>query len=113
MSAVDLNAALALVERHGIAPLARVTATRPKSIAGWSAWQAQVREVEALAAAKLAEHGATVTNDYRGATIRFAGYRASSTMGVSAALQNWRKRVALELARREREAPQQAQDEQA
>jgi len=101
VSAVDLRAALALVETLGIAPIARLESTRPKSIREWGAWHTRLREVEELAAAKLAEHGAHVSwGD--GAHFRFAGYRASSTMGLRQALLNWRKRAELELARRER-----------
>lgn len=100
MSAVHLKEALALVERLGIAAIARVESTRPKSIREWGAWHTRLREVEELAAAKLAEHGARVTwGD--GAHFQFAGYRASSTMGLRQALLNWRKRAELELTRRE------------
>lgn len=102
MSAVDLQEALRLVEAHGIAPLTRATASRPTRLADWPKWQAQLRRVEQLATAKLAEHGAIVTPDNRGGmAIRFAGYRATSTSGLRQALVNWRKRAELELARRE------------
>jgi hypothetical protein len=101
VASVDLKEALRLVEQLGIAPIARLESTRPKAIREWAAWHRRLREVQQLAAAKLEEHGAHVAwGD--GAHFRFAGYRASSTMGLRAALLNWRKRVELELARRER-----------
>lgn len=49
------------------------------------------RHAEAVEAAirQLTEAGASIRHDYAGASIRFAGIRSTSTMGVAAALRNW------------------------
>lgn len=90
MTAPTLKEALAHVERLGLAPLARIDNTQPKSTAGWSEWHRRRREVEAEAAAKLTVHGAAVSLDTSPVRIRFAGVSASSTMGLGQALRNWK-----------------------
>lgn len=92
MTAPELKQALRLVVRLGLAPLARVGNTRPKDIsaAGYQRWFTRRREVEGEVATKLRAEGATITEHGCGATLRFAGITASSTMGIGQALNNWK-----------------------
>lgn len=105
MSAPDLKDAVHLVETLGLAPLARSYAAMPKTYYGsssaYSKWQLRHREIEDQVKSRLEEHGARVKLGGGQVAIAFAGYRATSTMGMKPALQNWRARVERELVRRD------------
>lgn len=94
MSLADLKQALRAVEALGLAPLARVYNTRPKSYYGsqqaYAKWTVRLRETEALAITQLSARGASVSEAMGATRFRMAGVSASSTMGLEAALRNWK-----------------------
>jgi len=108
MSAPDLKQALRAVEALGLAPLARVYNTQPKSYFGsaqaYTKWTVRLREAEALAVMQLSARGASIVEVSGATRVRLAGVAASSTAGLQAALRNWKagaeKRLKGEGARR-------------
>lgn len=56
---------------------------------GWQAYHAAREAAREGATRQLLSVGARVREDFRGATISFAGVRAQSTCGISGAMANW------------------------
>lgn len=92
MTAPALKEALRLVETLGLAPMARIEATRPKNwmSEGWRQWNLRHHEAGQQVAARLREAGCYVDPRSDGARVRFAGVTGSSTMGLHQALRNWK-----------------------
>lgn len=92
---VGLPEAIAEVERA----LAAMKAELGEPGDDWAAYRARRHAAIDRMVPRLARAaGAAISNDWNGASIRCAGFRATSTSGVEGALNNWlvaaRKRVA-------------------
>lgn len=92
MSSPDLKAAIGVVERLGLAPFVRIQAAMPKSYLGpaYGRWNQQRRESEQLIAGALRGAGVNVWSTADLVHVAFAGVSSTSTMGLSAALKNWK-----------------------
>ncbi|MBB5987412.1 hypothetical protein [Sphingobium lignivorans] len=95
---------------NAIARMERVLIDHGKATANlradtdYDAWWSARKAVDKMSTDALTSAGAAVTSDWRGAAIRLAGVRSTSTCGLRGAMTNW-----LRLAR-DRHARQQLED---
>lgn len=61
--------------------------------ASYSRWKTRRQAAEAAARIGLEAAGAKVKGDWQGATIAFAGIRATSSGGIGQAIDNWLRRA--------------------
>ena len=90
-----LKQAIWSVRSLGLAPFLRLRNAMPRNMSGqnYARWLARQKETTGSVKTALEEKGAVITIDGDWSTIRFAGIKASSTMGLSQALKNWRYRA--------------------
>ena len=91
----NLKGLLASVEQQGIAPLTRVSITRPKDLrrGNWAAHTARRKEVELQVIQQLAELGARIGTRHDLAEVQLGGIKATSRRGLLQALKNWRDQL--------------------
>ena len=93
-----LSSAIALVERQ-VAAMGKVSAGF--STHRYSEWAARRRATADAVETALVAAGATIKEDWRGATMKLAGIRATSTCGLDGALNNWLVAARRQLAKGE------------